>query len=209
MSSMSDPNARQGDPQIKLALGLLRLEQALASARGGAAAEVGLSPLQTQILIDLAHDAGGDRTAGHLARRYGVSAATLSDSVKGLLGKRLVRATASRADARRRDLTLTATGRRAAATAQQKLDTLVRLCAELSPATLGACLEGVVHLIRRCNELGWIQTDRMCVTCRFFARDHAPGTDRPHFCKLVGAPLGGFDLRIDCPEHQPVESTPS
>jgi DNA-binding MarR family transcriptional regulator len=202
LRSLASSDDRQSSPAVKLALALLRLEQALASGRAAIAGTQSLSPLQSQVLLDLLHGAGGDQTAAHLARRYGISAATLSDSLAVLARKRLLRAVPVRDDRRRRNLSLTRSGVRAAERAQARLDVLVRLTHELDPAVRATCLQAVIHLIRRCHDLGWIATDRMCVTCRFFVRDRAPNRPQPHFCQLIERPLGPGELRIDCPEHQ-------
>jgi hypothetical protein len=49
---------------------------------------------------------------------------------------------------------------------------------------------------------GLITVARMCVTCRFFRRDVRPGEASPHHCGLLDVPLGGPNLRVDCPEHE-------
>jgi DNA-binding MarR family transcriptional regulator len=50
-----------------------------------------------------------------------------------------------------------------------------------------------------------IPVARMCVTCRFFQPYAYPGTSSPHHCWLVDAPFGHQDLRVRCPEGDPVE----
>jgi DNA-binding MarR family transcriptional regulator len=200
--SLSDPGDRQESPAVKLALGLFRVSQALANARGQSAADSGVSPLQLQILIDLAQQAGGARTAGALARRYGISAPTLSDSLAVLTRRKLVSARASASDARQRELGLTAKGRKLADRALGDLDQLVRVCGEMPREERERALSTTVDLIRRFNELGWIRSDRMCSTCRFFERDRAPQSTAPHWCRLIERPLAAADLRVDCPEHE-------
>lgn len=201
--SLSDPGDRQESPQVKLALGLFRMGQALANARGLAAAERGVSPLQLQILIDLSQQAGGARTAGALARRYGVSAPTMSDSLAVLTRRKLVSQRASAHDARQRELSVSAKGRALAERALGDLDQLVRVCGEMPREERERALSTTVDLIRRFNELGWIGADRMCSTCRFFERERAPQSTAPHWCRLIERPLAAADLRVDCPEHEP------
>lgn len=200
--SLSDPGDRQESPAVKLALGLFRVGQALANARGQAAVENGVSPLQLQILIDLAQQAGGARTAGVLAQRYGVSAPTLSDSLAVLTRRKLVSARASARDARQRELSLTAKGRTMAERALGELDQLVRVCGEMPRDERERALSTTVDLVRRFSELGWIRADRMCSTCRFFERERSPQSTAPHWCRLIERPLAAADLRVDCPEHE-------
>lgn len=205
--SLTDPGDRQEDPSVKLAIALFRIGQALGAARGMAANERGVSPLQLQVLIDLAQDAGGVRTAGALAQRYGVSAPTMSDSLALLTRRKLIVQRPSAADARRKDLHLTAKGRTLAERALRELDQLVRVCGEMPRGEREQALATSVDLIRRFTDLGWVRTDRMCTTCRFFERDRAPTSAAPHWCRLISKPLGAGDLRVDCPEHEPLAAT--
>lgn len=207
MPSMSDPGDRQESASVKLALGLFRIGQALANARGAAAAERGVSPLQLQILIDLEREPGGVSTAGALARRYGVSAPTLSDSLAVLTRRKLVTQRPSASDARVRELRASAKGKALAQRALADLDQLVRVCEQMPSEERERGLSTALDLIRRFNDLGWIRSDRMCVTCRFFERDRAAKTPTPHWCRLIQRPLAAADLRVDCPEHDPLEST--
>ncbi len=206
--SLSDPGDRQESVPVKLALGLLRISQALANARGAAAGEQGLSPLQLQILIDLTNEPSGVGAAGVLARKYGVSAPTLSDSLAALVRRKLVTQRPSASDARVRELRATAKGRTLAERALADLDQLVGVCAQMPHEEQQRSLGAALDLIRRFNELGWIQADRMCVTCRFFERDRAPGTPAPHWCRLISRKLAAADLRVDCPEQEPAVSSP-
>ncbi len=207
--SLSDPGDRQESVPVKLALGLLRISQALANARGAAAAERGVSALQLQVLIDLSNESSGLGTAGALARKYGVSAPTLSDSLAVLVRRKLVAQRPSASDARVRELRATAKGRVLAQRALADLDRLVEVCVQMPHDEQQRSLSAALDLIRRFNALGWIQADRMCVTCRFFERDRAPGTPAPHWCRLISRKLAASDLRVDCPEHEPAVSSPA
>lgn len=202
--SLSDLSDRQENPSVKLAIALFRIGQALGAARGMAASERSVSPLQLQVLIDLAQEAGGARTASALAQRYGLSAPTLSDSLALLTRRKLIVQRPSAADARRKDLHLTAKGRALADRALLELDQLVRICGEMPRAEREQALATSVGLIRRFTDLGWVRADRMCTTCRFFVRDLAPSDAAPHWCRLISKPLGAGDLRVDCPEHEPL-----
>lgn len=201
--SLSDPGDRQESAAVKLALGLFRIGQALSHARGLAAAGQGVSPLQLQILIDLHAKAAGAVTAAELARRHGITAPSMSDSLAGLARRRLIVRRVGEGDARRRVLELSPRGRALAQRALDELDRLVGVCADMPREQRDQALSTAVDLIARFNELGWIQADRMCTTCRFFERERSPDSARPHFCRLIERPLGAADLRVDCPEHHP------
>jgi DNA-binding MarR family transcriptional regulator len=202
--SLSDPGDRQENPSAKLTVGLFRLEQALAAVRGAAAGHAEVSPLQLQTLVDLRSRAGGCRTAADLARRYALRPATMSESLAGLARRRLIARRPSAEDGRCAELELTPRGERVVQGALSELDALVRLAERMSAAERGRALEAVVDLIARLSAEGWIQTDRMCATCRFFERKSERRAGAPHWCRLIDRALGPGDLRVDCPEHQPL-----
>lgn len=205
-SPLLDPRARQEDEPTRLALGLLRLEQALAAARGAAAAAGELSTLQLQILFDLSTAPGALPSAAELARRYALSAATLSVSLAGLVRRKLILRRTDSADSRRRTLALTAAGARVVERSAARLDGLVDLARAMPVEERRASLAAIAGLVARAAESGWIRPERMCVACRFFERNRRPKTDAPHWCRLMERPLADFELRLDCPEHQPLRA---
>jgi len=199
-ASLLDPRARQESAEVKLALGLFRLSQAIAAVQGGAAILLRISPLQLQILADLFHEPSGFSTVGRFAARYGISAPTVSVSVAALVRRGLLSRAVSPEDHRRVRLALTAMGRRVAGKALKRLQALVEMVSSLPAATSEACLDGVIRLIRAFVAAGWVRTDRICMTCRFFER--TPGAKSPYYCRLVKSPLPSPGLRVDCPEHE-------
>jgi DNA-binding MarR family transcriptional regulator len=58
--------------------------------------------------------------------------------------------------------------------------------------------------IRDLQDTGAIPVTRMCVTCRFFDGHRHAGSDLPHHCWLVDKPFGYRELRLRCPEAQPI-----
>ena len=189
------------DPSLeaRLGVGLLRLQQALASSRGAAAREIEASPLGLQILIDVA-GRGGATTASWLAARYGVTAATVSDALRTLTDRGWVSRTGAPRDARRSLLRLTPAGRRRVNRLDRwgrEIEALVRT---IPTERRGLFLEDLLEILRELERRGKITTDRMCVTCRYFRKDRHEGP-KPHHCELLDAPLAPGDLRIDCDEH--------
>jgi hypothetical protein len=63
-----------------------------------------------------------------------------------------------------------------------------------------------VGLIRELQSRGAVPTARMCVGCRYFRPNEHPGSDAAHHCAYIDAPIGDADLRVDCPEMEPVEA---
>ena len=70
------------------------------------------------------------------------------------------------------------------------------------PGEREAVMRFLMDLTGALQRSGLITVARMCVTCRFFRRDLRPGKASPHHCALLDVPLGGHNLRVDCPEHE-------
>ena len=69
-------------------------------------------------------------------------------------------------------------------------------------------LRVVTGHIRRLQQQGQIPVVKMCLTCRFFDGYAHPGAADPHHCRLVDAAFGHQQLRLRCPEQEPVAGPP-
>lgn len=189
------------DPPIELATGLHKLGLALRHEAWLQGAERGLSPTQAQLLVALERRPG--RRLSELATELGLSEATLSEAVRALAEKRLVKKTRARDDARALALTPTAAGRREAARAREWPDDFLRTLAGLAPDEQGVLLRALTKIIRSLQEEGRIPVARMCASCRYF-RPHAHAdAARPHHCAFVDAAFGERELRLECDDHEP------
>jgi DNA-binding MarR family transcriptional regulator len=170
------------------------------------AAESGLSPMQAELLIRL-RDRDRESEVGQLAAWLDVRKPTVSDSVAALERKGLVIRRASDDDRRRHSLRLTRRGR-AVADRLSEWNKPMRVALaglegrdDLGPKA--ATYELLVALVARLHEEGLVTVARTCGTCRFFRPDRHLGSERRHHCALLDLPLGGDNLRLDCPEHEP------
>jgi DNA-binding MarR family transcriptional regulator len=196
-TAMSAPTQRQ-----QAALGLERLAALVRAQSWRSDGAPPLPPTQATVLRMLAASGEGLR-AGHIAVQLGVSAASLSDSVKVLVERKWVRRSADPDDGRASLLRLTAAGRRVAQALSRPGQGMDRLLAALPEADVGALLRLTQLLVRAAQDQGLASGLRTCLGCRFF-RPYASGDrQKPHMCALVGQPFGDPDLRVDCPEHEP------
>lgn len=158
----------------------------------------GLSPTQADILRFVAGRAEGARLTAASAHA-GVRKATASDAVAALERKSLVGKFADPSDGRATVLKVTNKGRQIA---QEWPASFAPVIAMLNPAEQEQLLELVVKMIRRLQQRGLIAPQRTCVTCKHFRENLSPGSDTPHYCAFVGAPMAERHLRVDCPEHE-------
>ena len=184
--------------------GLAKIGMALRSHAWRSAAAQGLTPTQGEVLALLvAGDRGGLRL-GELARQLGVRAPTASEAVSALARKALVVKSADPADARAVRVLLTDSGREEAARVASWPEFLMQAVGALSEAERVVFLRALVTMIRELQNSGRIPVARMCVSCTFFRPHVHPDPRRPHHCAFVDAPFGDGELRVDCPEQDPL-----
>lgn len=206
MTAEPPPGAPTGGIGARVVTALNKLAIALRTDMQQRSADHALHPAQAQILTLLAPRPRGLRL-GELASELGVTSATVSDSVTVLEQKGFVRRAPSSADRRAVQVSLTAAGRRTAASLREWPDIMVQAVDDLDPGEQVDLLRALIKMIRSLQERGAISPARMCVTCRYFEPDAHPGSDRPHHCHFVDEPFGHVDLRIDCVDHEPVART--
>jgi DNA-binding MarR family transcriptional regulator len=188
----------------RLALGLAKIGLAWKTRSWRLAAPHGLTPTQGQILAALRPAGPEGRTLGELAEGLGVRPPTASEAVGALERKGLVRRRQDPDDGRAVRIALTRRGRGAARRCSDWPEFLAEAAGELSEAEQKVLLGALIKLIRRMQERGEIPVARMCVQCRYFRAHVYRDAERPHHCDLVDAPFGEGDLRLDCPDFQPV-----
>ncbi len=201
--SAFDPEQQHGDVGKKLVAALERLGQALRMLIWEQAQAHGLSPIQIQVLIFLLHHDGRLARVTQLAREFGLTAPTVSDAISALENKGLVTKDVAIDDRRSVVLKLTASGRRMADRLSEWAESLETATRSIPLEQRQVTLTSLMTLIEELQKNGIVSLTRMCLTCRFFAGNHS-GSREPHYCNLLKKPLAESELRIDCPEHEPI-----
>ncbi len=182
----------------RLADGLARLAAVARQLDWQTAEGVGLSPTQADILGFVANRPEGVRLTA-AAAHAGVRKATASDAVAALERKALIGKYADASDGRAIALKATAKGHRVAQTWPRSFAPIVSGLSETEQETL---LGLVIQMIRQLQQRQLIAPQRTCVNCRHFRENFASGTNTPHFCAFVGAPMAARHLRVDCAEYE-------
>lgn len=183
--------------------GLSKISLALRHREWQEAGERGLTPTQGQILALLGLRPRVGVRLLEIADGLAVTPPTASDALQSLAGKGLVRKRRSAKDSRSLAATLTERGRREAVRAATWLDSLTHAFVVLDEREQEAFFKLLLKMIRGLQERGLIKVARMCVTCRFFQPNVHRGSERPHHCAFVDAPLGDHHLRLECPDQEP------
>lgn len=187
--------------QHRLVVGLAKIGLAARHHAWRGAHGQNLTPTQGQILALLRSQPEAGLRLSAVASQLAVSQATISESVRVLSEKGLVRKDRATDDGRAVALYLTEAGEAAADQAAGWSDYLLSALDALTPREQEAFLRGIVKLIRALQVRGEIPLTGMCVTCSFFQPNVRPGAAFPHHCAFVDAPLRDSLLRLDCADH--------
>ena len=202
LGSVFDPSAQHEDVDARIVATLERLSQGFRVRLREEARRHNLSPIQAQFLIHLLHHDVELRRVSQLAREFGLTQATVSDAVASLESKGLLQREQWPEDRRIVTLRLTPYGEKLATTISHWADPLKQHLEHFPPGERETVMRFLMELTRSLQRSGHITVARMCVTCTFFRRDVRPGKPSPHHCGLLDVPLGGSNLRVDCPEHE-------
>ena len=157
-----------------------------------------LSPIQMQLLIFIKyHNSDKQRRIASMAREFNLTKATISDSIKVLEQKGLIKRTDDAFDSRSFNFSLTDQGMKLTGMIENFTLPLDGAIATLSTQQKDQFLMSLLDLIFRVNQTGIISTQRMCYSCFYYRGD----MQQNHFCNLMQKPLAIDELRIECPEH--------
>lgn len=185
--------------EAKIVVGLERIAEAFRVLLWQESKEFSLSPIQIQILIFLQAHSIEKCKVGYLAQEFNLTKPTVSDAVKILEQKQLIRKETEPNDNRSYTIHLTEAGKKIARKTAHFAAAIQQPLNELHPEHKVLLLESLMHLIHQLNKNGVITLQRMCQTCRFYSKNQG---GQAHYCHFLKKPLSTVDLRIDCPEHE-------
>jgi DNA-binding MarR family transcriptional regulator len=200
-NSMHDPE-RQARPtnaarREKTAVALGRLAEVHKMLLWDRAKQHGLTPIQLQVFLFVAYHPPSKTKVSLLAGEFFVSKASISDTVKALLGKELLQKISEPEDGRSYSLRLTTRGRKLC----RQLDSVGQ---EFLPAIAGleekqqdALYRSLLSILNSLVDTNVITNQRICFTCRHYEEGAASRR-----CTLLNKDLTVAALRVDCPEHQ-------
>jgi len=124
--------------------------------------------------------------------------ATISDAVKVLEEKKLLKRETEATDTRSYIFHLTREGKKLTQKISLFTNPLLHPLKEFSGEEKENLLNGLLHLIYNLHQEKIISLQRMCYTCRHYKGDKK----KKHYCQLLLTPLQKSELRVDCKEHE-------
>lgn len=199
-NSSFNPQVQNAFVDDKIVAALERVSQAFRVMLWEQSKTHQLSPIQIQVLIFLLHHTEDVCKVSYLAKEFNVTKATISDTIKTLSNKSLIQRVHAPQDSRSYIIQLTDKGKSVADSTSQFSQAFNAPLQGLSAAQKHALLESLFTIIKQLNNAGIVSVQRMCFSCIHYKTGHQ---GEQHYCTLLNQPLTSFDLRIDCPEHQP------
>lgn len=183
--------------ESRIVVALERISEAFRVLLWNESKENSLSPIQIQILIFLRFHSSEKCKVSYLADEFNMTKATISDSVRVLLAKKMVTKKTDPSDTRSYSILLTAEGKEIAEKVSFFASSIERPVEKLTEGQKTVMLNGLLKLIHELNRTGIITIQRMCATCSNYELDSGI-----HYCKLLKTQLAESELRVDCPEHE-------
>lgn len=183
----------------KIVAGLERLSQVFRVLLWEKAKQHNLSPIQIQLLIFIKHHSADKSTISYLAKEFNVTKPTISDAIKVLEQKKMLKKVADEADTRSYIIQLTATGRNIVSDTEHFVNPIKEIIADFNQPEKLMLWQNITKLITQLHQSGAISVQRTCHYCKHFSsKNKAP------YCKLLEQKLLTHDVRIDCAEFEVV-----
>ena len=200
--SIFDLAFQHNDLPGKIVVGLERIAEAFRVLLWDHAKVIGLSPIQIQILVFLAYHDESLCNVSHLAKEFNVTKATVSDAIKVLEKKKLIRKIPSPTDKRAYSIQLSSDGEKMVEQTESFANPIRHNLERLSKKEQEALFHQLTQLIYGLNQNGILQVQRTCFGCKFYEKKKSH-----HYCHLMNKKLQDKDLRLDCPEFHDKTTT--
>jgi DNA-binding MarR family transcriptional regulator len=183
----------------KIVAGLERLSQVFRILLLEKAKEHSLSPVQIQLLIFIQYHSPDKTTISYLAQEFNLTKPTISDAIKALEQKKLIKKFTDHRDTRSYTIQLTLSGKRVVTETENFANPLISIIAKSNDTDKKVLWENISKLIIQLHKLAIISVQRTCFNCQHYAIEN-----KTHFCNLLNQKLDAQDIRIDCGEFEMV-----
>lgn len=194
-----NPKYQNKNIEGKIVVALERISEAFRVLLWQEGKENALTPLQLQVLIFLKFHSSKKCKVDYLSKEFNVTKATISETVRLLAKKELIYKETDATDTRSYSIYLTEKGKKIAAKSSSFAKILEKPIHSYSEKQKEIVFQSLLDLIEKLNKAGIITVQRMCLSCRFYESG-----EKNDYCKLLKKKLYNPDLRVDCPEHEPV-----
>ena len=195
--SSFDIRFQEKDTAAKIVAGLERIAEAFRVLIWERAKKLGLSPIQIQLLIFVAHHEQKLCNVSHLAQEFNLTKPTISDAIRVLAKKGLIKKEASAVDKRAYSILLSEEGKKIVGQTEGFAHSIYEGVESMEGKAQESLFAQISDLIQKLNQQGVLNVQRNCQSCKFYSKK-----GEGHYCNLLKLELADTDLRIDCAEHE-------
>ncbi len=181
----------------KIVAGFERLSQVFRILLWEKAKQYSLSPIQIQLLIFIRYHSAEKTTISYLAQEFNFTKPTISDAIKVLEQKNLIKKLIDNKDSRSYTIQLTPTGEKVVLETENFVNPLTEMIGKINEKDKEILWENISNLIIQLNKEGIISVQRTCANCK-----HYSNKGKIPFCQLLNKKLEKNDIRLDCPEFE-------
>ena len=195
--SIFNPTNQEKDISSKIVAGLERISEAFKVLLWEKAKQLGISPIQIQILIFITYHKQSSCNVSHLAKEFNITKATISDAIRVLEKKGMIIKDFSSSDGRSYSIQLSNSGKIAVSETENFANPLKEQLKGINSADLENLFGTLSKLIYQLNQQEILTVQRTCYGCKF--HDNSENSD---FCNLLNKKLLNSEIRLDCPEFE-------
>lgn len=195
--STFNPEQQEKDISSKIVAGLERVSEVFKVLLWEKAKQVGLSPIQIQILIFITFHKQNLCNVSHLAKEFNVTKPTISDAIRVLDKKGLIVKDFSSADSRSYSIALSDLGNDIVSQTYDFSNPLKKQVDGFSQSELESLFSTLSRLIYKLNRNGILSVQRTCYGCKFYEKN----SDND-YCNLLQKKLLSEEIRLDCSEFE-------
>lgn len=181
----------------KIVVSLERISEAFRALLWNYAKEIGLSPIQIQILIFISYHKSEYCKVSYLAKEFNITKPTISDAIKALDKKELILKNHNETDSRSYTILLSPKGKKIVLKTENFADPITEEIKKGEEEELEVLYRSLNKLIHRLNQKKILTIQRTCYSCKYYEK-----TEEQHFCHLLEKPLVDSEIRVDCLEYQ-------
>ncbi len=183
----------------KIAYLLERISQIFRTLQLELAKKKKLTPLQIQILLFLRNRKQGEVVPSRIAEEFGLTKATISESISSLEKKRLITGMVSDKDRRLKTLSLTLSGKKIIKELSSVESLFERYLERFNEVDKKISFKFLINIISALYFDGYIRVARLCSTCQHFQKDAI--SKGLHFCSLTSRELRTEEIKINCDSY--------
>lgn len=192
-----DLNYQNNNIESKIVAGLERISHSFRILLWEASKENKLTPLQIQVMLFLNYHDSKYCNVSYLSKEFNVTKATISETIRILEEKNLIKKSKSDDDSRSYSISLTDKGKELADKHALFTNQIHQCIQSLSKYEKEIFLNIILNIIHQLVKSGVINVQRMCFTCKYYQYK-----ENQHFCLLLNRALETRSIRVDCPEHE-------